>query len=164
MAIFASITWGGVVATSGVLLRDVIGRIFTNDPTILEITSSLAPIIWPACGVLVVGDICLGVLQGCGRASEETWAYASGTWGVGVPLALAVSNFTHLGLYGLWGAMLVGYAVIALLAFVLVLKSNWGALTQDARERSMDREEESEIELQQNKKAPGGYGAIRAEG
>jgi Na+-driven multidrug efflux pump len=147
IALVAAGVWGLGCAAGGLLLREYTGRLFTNDAAVLSLSAELAPLMWPAYGVLTLGDVAFGALSGTGRSDAVGVAFGLGTWGVGLPCAaLALRLKPEWGLRGLWGALLLGYFVASVAAFVLVARTDWGAAIEQAREREEAEEGEGEGE------------------
>jgi Na+-driven multidrug efflux pump len=146
VALAASALWGAAVAAAGFAARAYLPLLFSADARVVALSVDLAPSMWGSYALLAVGDAALGVLQGQGRASAESGAAFFGTWCVGLPLAVACWRERWGGLPALWGAMLVGYAALALLALAAVWRSDWESLAVDARERVGEEEEEEEEE------------------
>jgi Na+-driven multidrug efflux pump len=146
VALAATGAWSALVAAAGFLLRGYLPLLFSNDARVVELSVALSPLMWVSYTLLGVGDAALGVLQGQGRAATETGISFFGTWCVGLPLAVGFWKLRWGGLTGLWGAMLAGYAVLAVGALALVWRSNWRRYVDDARKRVEDEEGEGEEE------------------
>jgi len=127
----------------GFFFRQYTGKIFTSDPGVISLAASLAPIMWGSYVVLCAGDIALGFLSGLGRNDAQGLAYVASTWGVGLPLAVLSARYTSWGLQGLWGGLLLGYFVLDISAFALVLTTNWERVAAEAKTR-LEEEEEGE--------------------
>jgi Na+-driven multidrug efflux pump len=143
VALAVTAAWGAAVAGAGFAARSYLPLLFSSDANVVALSVSLAPLMWGSYVLLAVGDAALGVLQGQGRATAESGASFFGTWCVGLPLACGAWKLRWGGLPALWGAMLVGYATLALAALLLVLRSDWPRLLGDARER-MGEEDDGE--------------------
>jgi Na+-driven multidrug efflux pump len=76
------------------------------------------------------------VLDGQGRASSYPIISLIGCWVVTGTLAGLSLRFTSFGLQGLWGAEMIGCCVSAVMAVLLVLRSDWRRLSAQAIERS----------------------------
>lgn len=146
VAVAVAVVWGACVTAAGLAARDQLGRIFTDDPEVLATASSLAPIMFAGYALLCVGDMCMGVLEGAGRATAEAVAFFVSTVGVGLPLAVCSLKLTSLGLRGLWGALLLGYLLLDVFAVILVVYSDWGALVREAKERAADERKQEDEE------------------
>ena len=126
------ITSGAVVA----LARAPLARIFTDDPAVVGQIEPLLPL---AAGCLVgfsLEFVCIGVLIGQGRVVAVMAAVLAGNWLVCIPLAFALTRGLGWGLMGIWLALVVGYSTVTVITLVLVLRSNWPRVRDEAVERS----------------------------
>jgi len=92
--------------------------------------------IGPAYLLISIFFVSLAVLQGQSRSLAIMASFLPGAWGVSVPLAFVFVLVLHLGLEGLWGALVAGYATITITAAAFVLRSDWDRLSVAAIERS----------------------------
>lgn len=143
IALTAGCAWGCVVAVLGLALRAYMGRIFTSDAAVVALAEQVAPWMWGGYAVLLAGDVAMGVLGGCGRAGMQGFAFVAGTWGVGLPLIVVSWRVTQWGLAGLWGTLILGYLVMATLAFVAVARTDWNQVIEDARVRAAEEKGEA---------------------
>jgi Na+-driven multidrug efflux pump len=145
LGLIVAVLWGAVACGAGYSLRSYTGRIFTDDPAVLSIHESLAPVFWAGYFVLCVGWWALGVLEGQGRATGQTASYLFGGWIVMIPCAVCAWKFRpDWGLEGLWGALLVGDVVLTACSAALVLRSDWSALAEEAQGRSDEGQDEED--------------------
>ena len=135
VAFSAAAVWGVAVGCAGFAWHSSIMTLFSTDEAILAQCASIAAVLWPGYAALCVGQVGLSVLEGQGRATEQTGAYLI-SMTVGVALAVASSKCTRLGLAGLWGSLLLSYVLLDVCAVVCVARSNWEALKALAHERS----------------------------
>ena len=162
VALAAGTAWGAACAAAGIPLRHAMGQLFTSDPGVLALTAQIAPWMWGGYAVLSAGDIALGVMAGVGAAREESAVFLLGVWGVGLPLAVASLRCTQWGLQGLWAALVAGYLVLDVLAFVVVWRMDWEKVVLEARERAAEEEEEGGGEEEEEER--GGEGRVEGEG
>ncbi|MHC4935030.1 MAG: MATE family efflux transporter [Planctomycetota bacterium] len=108
-----------VMAASGLLfvtMRHELGRIFTDDPELLALTSAVLPI---AAAFQVFDGIqvtAAGALRGAGRTMITGLAVILAFYLVGLPTGRWLSG--ELGLPGLWWGLCLGLAVISLVLCV----------------------------------------------
>jgi MATE family multidrug resistance protein len=119
---------GLAFASTGILLRQYMGRIFSNDPAIVDIVASLANPFWLAFLCLFVGTVLLQVLAGQGRVRIQSAVYLVSGYVVAVPFAFISFYRFHQGLQGLWAGLLCGNVVLLVLALILVARSDWAGL------------------------------------
>lgn len=128
---------GMTISIIGYSLRSNMGRIFSDDPQVLETIEGIALYFWIGYFVLSIGMWATAVLEGQGRATAQTVSFLIGGWGVMVPLGFAAWNLEpEWQLQGLWGALLIGYSVVTILACVFVYLSPWEKLLDEASERN----------------------------
>ena len=92
VALLASLAVGGFIGLGFVLGRSAIGRIFSSDPKVLELTSQLCWLVGPCYILLSVFFVSIATLQGQGRAIALAFSFLVGGWGVSVPVAWVLSN------------------------------------------------------------------------
>ena len=92
VALLASLAVGGFIGLGFVLGRSSIGRIFSSDPKVLELTSQLCWLVGPCYILLSVFFVSIATLQGQGRAIALAVSFLVGGWGVTVPVAWVLSN------------------------------------------------------------------------
>lgn len=137
LSLAVNCVWALLAACIGWPLRSYMGRIFSDDEAVISVSSTLAPLFWVGHGVWCIDGWALAVLEGQGRASAQTIAYLVGGWCIMLPLAfVSWKDEPGWGLQGLWGALVVGYAGVGLVAGGMVYRSKWDELAQQARERA----------------------------
>mmetsp|Transcript_81221 Transcript_81221/g.218428 ORF Transcript_81221/g.218428 Transcript_81221/m.218428 type:complete len:146 (-) Transcript_81221:357-794(-) len=73
-----------------------------------------------------VGSQFMGVLEGAGRAADQTAALFGGMWAVGLPVAAVFSLLMPAwGLRGLWCGLLLGEIAVTSIAAVAVARFDW---------------------------------------
>ena len=92
VALLASLAVGGFIGAGFVLGRFEIGRIFSSDPEVLELTSQLCWLVGPCYILLSVFFVSIATLQGQGRAIALAVSFLVGGWGVSVPVSWILSN------------------------------------------------------------------------
>jgi MATE family multidrug resistance protein len=84
------------------LLRDAIPRLFTPDPDVISMVSSLLPL----CAMFQVFDAlaanCNGILRGLGRQEIGGYVGLFAYYVVGIPISFGTGFGAKWGLYGLW--------------------------------------------------------------
>lgn len=123
----ASLFTAVAVAVAMVLLRSSLGRICTGDACILALTVRFFPLIGACYVVMTVFYMAMGVLQAQARPGVAAIAFLVGAWLVCVPSVYVLSLRVHLGLEGLWYALIAGYATFSAIASIGVLRSDWPA-------------------------------------
>ena len=128
MAVFVAILF--------ISTHSIIGRIFSNDYEVIELSSSLALILSISYCLLSITFACFGTLQGQGRPHIAAVSMFFGLWGLSVPCAYLFGIKESLGLVGVWWGLVVGYSVMTFVMCGFVMKSDWVKLEENARKRS----------------------------
>ena len=139
---------GALIAGIGYSLKTYLGRFFSDDAIVVSVVESLALYFWLYFFVVTVSFQFLAVLEGQGRAKVQSGLFLCGGWAIGIPLAIASIKLTHFGLPGLWASLLIGDVVVVLIGFLLVYRSDWIAIADDAalyqeEEEKEDKDEEN---------------------
>lgn len=117
-AAWAALALGvGLMALCGVVffvLRDSIGRIYSEDAVVLALVASTMPV--AAAFQIFDGAqvVASGVLRGMGKTRPTAVANVIGYYALGLPLGWWLTFELGLGLPGLWWGVALGVAVVAL--------------------------------------------------
>ncbi|GLI65958.1 hypothetical protein VaNZ11_009639 [Volvox africanus] len=117
------------------LLRSHLGYIFTSDPDVVSIVSSIAifGVAFQFCdGAFGTSQ---GVLRGMGRQHQLMFYNLVGFWVMGVAFGWWLTFKARLGLMGLWIGIDTGDLVAAGLCVITWLLVNWKAEVSNAQER-----------------------------
>ncbi|KAF5174976.1 Detoxification-like protein [Thalictrum thalictroides] len=137
VSLTCAVALGIVAMLFATLMRHQWGRLFTNDPEILELTAIALPI----AGLCELGNCpqttgC-GVLRGSARPTTGANINLGSFYLVGMPIAIMMGFVAKMGFPGLWIGLLAAQASCALLMFYVLGKTDWllqvhraGALTQ----------------------------------
>jgi MATE family multidrug resistance protein len=116
---------GAVVAVVIISARHVLGRVYSDDPAVVDLTAQIAVLLGSCYLLLSLFFTAIATLQGLGRPGVIAVAFVLGAWGVSVPLAYVFTFRCGMGLLGLWKGLTVGYAVITLITGVAALRTDW---------------------------------------
>ncbi len=130
ISMISSAMWGLVVAAVGYFFRSEIGSLLSNDPDFISLFSTLSPIVWGSYSVFGVGSQLLAVLEGQGRAREQSIAFFVGTFVVSIPSYFLSYHYTNLGLLGLWGGLVAGYITTMIIAGIMLTQSDWDQIIE----------------------------------
>eukprot|EP00669_Euglena_mutabilis_P010004 TRINITY_DN479_c0_g1_i2.p2 TRINITY_DN479_c0_g1~~TRINITY_DN479_c0_g1_i2.p2 ORF type:complete len:155 (+),score=34.87 TRINITY_DN479_c0_g1_i2:672-1136(+) len=119
-----------------VLFRKQVGRIFTDDPAVLDIIADISVVAAGCYVLLCLGLTSLATLDAQGRPGTMALAFFVGGWVVALPLAWLLAFRVDLGVTGLWYGMAGGYGTILLLSLFNVVRANWDALASRAASRN----------------------------
>lgn len=127
---------GLVVGTIFVALQGVLGRIFSNDPEVIEYSRQLSILTGISYFFLSTTFAAWAILQGQGRPEKALIAMAVGVWVFGVPLAYLFAFTLDIGFIGVWGGSVVGYIVVTIVLLFQLWRTDWQAVCDVARERA----------------------------
>jgi len=143
-------TLGILVGSSMILLRQLLGRLFTTDDAVLDLVAQIAPITGGAYILVCALFACMGILGGQGRPMPAAGAYLIGAFalsptagfllGYVAPPRLRCFPFAFCEddsqLVGIWWGFGFGYFVTTALSLAAVWFSDWECLAAEARKRS----------------------------
>jgi Na+-driven multidrug efflux pump len=119
-----------------VCVRTVWGRIFTEDPVVLQ---DIAETLWVLAFYTIFDAlqcVCSGALRGLGRPDIAAVANVAGYVVVGLPLAYACAIPGGIGLLGIWLAYVVAVFVVFVLLAIIIARLDWGAESDKAWKRA----------------------------
>ncbi|TMW57621.1 hypothetical protein Poli38472_003546 [Pythium oligandrum] len=125
-------------AFSMVAFKSYIGRIFSDDPAVIDSFKQIGSLGGIAYLVLAFFYYSFAVLQGQARSGPIMIAFAVGAWVVGVPSAYYLGlGRSSQNFVGIWIGMLLGYMVTSSIGFYAAfVKTDWEEQAHLAMERS----------------------------
>lgn len=127
---------GVVLAALMLGLKDQLPSLFSTDPAVTSLATSLLPLVAGAVLIFSVEFAAMGVLFGQGRPGPVTLAAMAGNWCVCIPMAFTLAKYTSLGIHAIWYSLIAGYGVCTLITVVLLWRTNWEQCRDDAIKRS----------------------------
>merc|ERR1712185_148619 len=118
-------TVGAAIALCFVLLRGVIGRLFSSSRAVWHSAAEISWITGAGYVGLSVFFVAMAALSAQARGGAVAVAFLLGAWGVSVPASYLLSQRAGLGLVGLWIGLSLGYAVITVIAGAALWRSDW---------------------------------------
>ncbi len=115
--------------------KNVIGHLLSNDPHVWALTTEISTL----CGIcylaLCVFYISMATLTAQSRPMAIAGSFVVGAWIVCTPLCFffAFHYKPTEGLFGLWLALAIGYAVTTLLSFISVCRSDWDEIVRNVK-------------------------------
>lgn len=126
-------------ALLALLCRSVVGRVFTDDPAVVDLTARIIPIL--AVYFIFDGMQCVlsGVMRGAALAGTAAGINAAAYF-MGILFAVGLSDprlqaGAHWGLSGIWFAFLVAVFIASLAMMSTLQCTKWEKLAQDAHTR-----------------------------
>ncbi|MDP6955131.1 MAG: MATE family efflux transporter [Planctomycetota bacterium] len=107
---------GGVMAISAmafILLRHSLPALYSTDPAVIALCATILPI---AAAFQVFDGVQIaatGVLRGMGRTRAVTIFNFLAYWVLALPLAWYLTNYSELGIRGIWWSLCCGLAIVA---------------------------------------------------
>ena len=122
-------------ATFLLTFRQSLPLLFTHDETIGDLASAL--IIVGAIFQLpdAVNGSIQGIFRGSGRQNIGAKLNFTAYYLLGIPFGCVLAFTFGLGVVGLWIGMTVALTIIATVGTILVVRSDWSKLSDDARDR-----------------------------
>ena len=129
------------------LLRNQFGRLFSSDPQVVDLVSSVLKWFWIYHLLDKFQAFGSALLRGTARPTMTLIFLVLAVILMGFPLAYFLSH--EMGLLGVWMAMACAWGVCAVAFFIILLLSDWDALCDSVgSEMSLHQEgEEQEVHL-----------------
>jgi Na+-driven multidrug efflux pump len=140
IALVTSVVVGAAIGLSFVALRNWMGLLYSNDPKVVELSSSLCWIVGPTYICLSVFFVSVATLQGQGRSGILAACFLIGAWVVSVPAAWVLTFDFNMDLIGIWLGLVAGYAVIMFLTAIALYKSDWEKISNEAVKENKEKE------------------------
>ena len=132
IAFLASLLCGTVIGLCFIVFRSFMGTLFSIDPHVIQLSSTLCWIVGPTYVLLSMFFVSVATLQGQNRSGILAICFLIGAWIVSVPAAWYFAFSLKMGLPGIWYGLVFGYGMIMLLTSVAVYKSNWVDIAEQA--------------------------------
>lgn len=117
-------------------LKDYIPYLFTSDPDVIELVSSILPL----CAAFQLFDalaaLCNGTLRGLGRQHFGGYVQLFCYYVVAMPISMGTSFGMHWDLWGLWTGVAIALALVTAIEFVYLVKTDWQRSVDEARQRN----------------------------
>jgi MATE family multidrug resistance protein len=119
------------------------GLIFSNDERFLSLFEQVR---LPFTATLFFMDLCVALEQipySMGRTRDVFWLGFFASWGSQVPAVLLLTSYWRHDLIGLYTGMAIGYFILTILYFLIILRSDWttyAEMTQQRAEATKNKE------------------------
>ena len=138
VAFFGAVIIGIFNVTLLSALRNYIPYLFTNDPEVIEITSSILPL----CAAFQLFDalaaLCNGTLRGLGRQHFGGYVQLFCYYLIAMPISFGTAFGLGWGLWGLWTGVALALGLVALIEFIYLSRTDWNRSVEEARARNVD--------------------------
>ncbi|XP_064605845.1 multidrug and toxin extrusion protein 1-like [Liolophura sinensis] len=143
------LAWLCLLVTATVILsmKNLLPLLFTQDPEVIPMASSILPILVIILFLDSIVATSMGTLRGCGRQWTAAICNAVGYLGISIPIAVVFMFIVGIGAFGFWWAMCLGISPTACLyIYFLTRRINWDNEVHKARERTTTRRKVKVIE------------------
>ncbi|KAH0466433.1 hypothetical protein IEQ34_003671 [Dendrobium chrysotoxum] len=131
-----TITEAVLVSLTLFTLRRLVGHAYSDEKEVVDYVREMTPLV----SISVISDGCLGVLsgiaRGCGWQHLGAYVNLGAFYLVGIPTAVLLGFFLHIGGKGLWIGILSGAVIQSLLLGIITTFTNWQQQAMVARERA----------------------------
>ncbi|KMZ59290.1 MATE efflux family protein [Zostera marina] len=139
VAFYLSAVMGLLSMVFAMGMKEIWGKLFTNDVEILRLSMAALPII----GLCELGNcpqtVGCGVLRGCARPRAAVYVNLGGFYLVGMMVAVGVGFVLDVGFCGIWMGLLAAQVTCAGLMAYVVRTTNWEAEAKKAQLLAMVR-------------------------
>ena len=117
-------------------LKDLIPRLFTSDPNVIKIVSSILPL----CAAFQLFDAlaanCNGILRGLGRQEVGGYVQLFCYYVIAMPISFGTAFGLGWGLWGLWTGVALALGLVFLFEVIFINRASWERSVEDARRRN----------------------------
>ncbi|XP_076895967.1 protein DETOXIFICATION 53-like [Bidens hawaiensis] len=147
VGISIAFVYGLVVFGLSVALRNVYGKLYTDEVQVLALLSSSLPVT----GLAEVGNApqtaACGALTGSARPKVGVRINIAAFYLVGLPLSIVLAFVLKIGYRGLWLGLVASQAACLSLMMYTLVKTNWRDQAKRAEELTLAVDKEDEAEL-----------------
>jgi len=109
----------------GILYRNVVGSIFSDDAEVCAFVAGLMFILYPYHVADIQKCICMAILRGCGKPHVTMVGNMIATLMVGYPLAYVFGWVLDMKMIGVWISMTIAWTVSSMIFLVYVFRLDW---------------------------------------
>ncbi|XP_022965029.1 protein DETOXIFICATION 16-like [Cucurbita moschata] len=129
---------GLLLGTTLILIRNVWGYAYSNEPEVIEYVASMLPIV--AVSSFLDGLQCVlsGIARGCGWQKIGAFVNLGSYYIVGIPSAVFLAFLLHIGGRGLWFGIILALIFQAFSLAIIAIRTDWDQEAKIATERVYD--------------------------
>ncbi|XP_023749951.3 protein DETOXIFICATION 53 [Lactuca sativa] len=139
--------YGLVVFGSSIALRNVLGKLYTNEDQVLALLSSALPVT----GLAEVGNspqtAACGALTGSARPKVGVRINMAAFYLIGLPLSIVLAFVLKVGYRGLWLGLVASQAACVSLMIYTLVKTDWRDQAKRAEELTFAMNKDDDTEL-----------------
>lgn len=136
VAIVGAVIIGLLNVTILSALKDYIPRLFTSDAEVIRIVSETLPI----CAAFQLFDalaaLCNGTLRGLGRQHFGGYVQLFCYYAIAMPISMGTAFGLHWELKGLWTGVAIALALVSLIEFIYLYRTDWQRSVEEAQRRN----------------------------
>ncbi len=125
MASFINMVFLGVVAVGMIVYAVPLIRLFTDEPAVIRFGVDCLRIISYTYVFFAFGLVIVQAFNGAGDTTTPTWINLVSHWALQIPLAYVLSHPVGMGAVGVFTAVAIAQAVLALISVVLFRRGRW---------------------------------------
>ncbi|XP_028804679.1 protein DETOXIFICATION 16 [Neltuma alba] len=135
VVVVMAIIEGILVGTVLILIRNVWGKAYSNEEAVTKYVATMLPIL--AVSNFLDGLQCVlsGTARGCGWQKIGAFVNLGSYYLVGIPSAVLLAFFLHIGGKGLWLGIICALVVQVLSFSIITIRTNWDQEAMKAKDR-----------------------------
>uniref|UniRef100_A0ACD5ZX75 Uncharacterized protein n=1 Tax=Avena sativa TaxID=4498 RepID=A0ACD5ZX75_AVESA len=135
VVLMSSVAIGLAFFVGVLLLRDVYGSPFTENPEVVEAVASLGVVFAFSLLLNSVQPVLSGVAVGAGWQWLVAYVNLGCYYGIGIPVGYLIAFPLQRGIQGMWGGMLTGVGLQTVILVVITMRTNWNKEAREATSR-----------------------------
>ncbi|XP_002737051.1 multidrug and toxin extrusion protein 2-like [Saccoglossus kowalevskii] len=131
-------TWIGavIIAVLYLAIKTVVGWAFTDDQDVVDMVSSVLPLVALFQFFDSTAACCAGVMRGCGLQRLGAFLDAIGYYFVGFPVGITLMFVVMMGIHGLWWGYTIAAIVQGIIFLIAIYRINWDRQEHKAQIRA----------------------------
>lgn len=135
VVLMSSVAIGVAFFVAVLLLRDVYGAPFTENPEVVDAVASLGVVFAFSLLLNSVQPVLSGVAVGAGWQWLVAYINLGCYYGIGLPVGYVIAFPLQLGIQGMWGGMLTGVGLQTVILVAITMRTNWNKEASQASSR-----------------------------
>ncbi|XP_027095890.1 protein DETOXIFICATION 16 [Coffea arabica] len=125
VVVIVALTEGAIVGTTTILVRHIWGKLYSNEEEVVRYVAKMLPLL--ALSDFFDGFQCVlsGAARGCGWQNLCAFINLGAYYIVGIPSAVLLAFFFHIGGMGLWMGIICGLSVQVVALVTVNLCTDW---------------------------------------
>ncbi|KAI9101556.1 hypothetical protein K1719_023800 [Acacia pycnantha] len=118
-----------------ILLRNLLGRVYSDDKEVVRHVASMMPILAISCFLDGTQSALSGIVRGCGWQKIGAYVNLASFYVAGVPCSVILAFVMHMNAQGLWLGVVVAFTLQVLFLLVITVRTNWEKEAKEAQSR-----------------------------